>query len=518
MIPFDSSGAFSPLAGGNELRRLAVRGAAATISAQGLALAVQVISTVTLARLLTPADYGVVTMVSTFSYLLASCGLNGFTEVVIQFEEIDHYTASNLFWLNSAVGVCLAIAFGAAGSLLARLYEDPLVANVAAGLSVGILVVAVSVIHLALLKRAMRFPATSTNDVIGRVVSTAISILLAVRGWGYWALVAGIVAQQFSVTIGAWWLCRWVPSLPRWTGKTSASVRFALNIYARYCVCYSTQNIDNLLVGWQFNAAALGFYKKAYDLFSLSASQLIVPLHNVALAALSRLNKDPVRFKRYLANSLGLIAFVGMPASANLTLVGNNIVRLVLGPTWGEAGKIFVLFGPGIGIMLLNNTVGWIHLSIGKPNRWFYWTIFEFVVTALLFVVGLHWGPHGIAIAWSVSSWILFVPAFWYAGRPIGLGVTSFVSPVSKYAGASLLAGLVTTGIVRAFALPSVPATAFAALERIIVISALFLMVYLGIVTLAHRGCAPLRQLVSLLREFAPASQSSALQAVAKES
>ena len=81
----------------------------------------------------------------------------------------------------------MAIAFVAAGSLLARFYQNPLVANVAMGLSVGIFIAAASVIHLALLKRAMRFAATSTNDVVGRVVYTAISILLALRGWGYWA-------------------------------------------------------------------------------------------------------------------------------------------------------------------------------------------------------------------------------------------------------------------------------------------------------------------------------------------
>ena len=185
---------------------------------------------------------------------------------------------------------------------------------------------------------------------------------------------AGIVAQQLSVTIGAWWLCRWIPSLPRRTGKTGAVVRFAAKVYGQFSLGYSTQNIDNLLVGWRFNAVALGFYKKAYDLFALSASQLTAPLHNVALAALSRLNQDPVRFRRYLANSLGIIAFVGMAVSADLTLVGKDVVRLVLGPKWSESGRIFELFGPGIGVMLLYSTVGWIHLSIGKPGRWLRWS------------------------------------------------------------------------------------------------------------------------------------------------
>ena len=515
MIPFDASGAFRIIPESNQLRRAAIRGGTATVSASGLGLVVQVVSTVILARLLTPTDFGVVTMVTTFSLLVVNFGLNGFTEAVIQFEELDQSTASNLFWLNSLAGLILAIAFVVAGPLLARFYQNPVTGNVATGLSAGIFISATSVIHLALLKRAMNFMATSGIDLLGRVVYTVIPIPLAVRGWGYRALVAGIVTQQLSVTIAAWWLCRWIPSLPRPTGKTGDIVRFAASVYSQFGVRYSTQNVDNLLVGWHFNAAALGFYKKAYDLFALSASQLTAPLNNVALATLSRLNQDPVRFRRYLAKLLGVIAVVGMAVSGDLTLVGNDVVRVVLGPQWSESGKIFELFGGGIGAMLLCSPVSWIHLSIGKPGRLFRWSVVELSATVFLFVVLLPWGPAGIAAAWSISYWVLLIPGFLYAGRPIRFGVSLVIAAVWRYAASSLVAGLVT-GVIRGLIFPSAQGSTAAALERIMTISALYLTLYLGFVIVSHKGCAPLRQLVSLLREIAPESRSSALQAPQK--
>lgn len=504
MIPFDASGAFCPRAGSHDLRHLAVRGAAATISASGLSLTVQVISTVILARLLTPADFGVVTMVTTVSLLLVNFGLNGFSEAVIQFEQIDHSTASNLFWLNSGAGLVLSIAFCAAGSLLAQFYRNPLVAHVAIGLSVGIVISATSVIHLALLKRAIRFKGISINDVVGRAVNTAVSILLALRGWSYWALVAGIVAQQLSVTVGAWWLCRWIPSFPRRTGKTRAMVRFAAKVYGQFCLLYTTQNTDNLLVGWRFNAVALGFYKKGYDLFTLTAAQLTWPLNNVALAALSRVNKDHLRLRRYLASSLAVIAFAGMALSGDLTLVGRDVVRLVLGPKWSETGRIFEAFGPGIGAMLLSSTVGWIHLSIGKPGRWLRWTLVQLALTVSLFLAALHWGPLGVAAAWSISYWALLIPGLWYAGRPIEFGVSTSVAAIWKYAAAALAAGLVTAGIIRGTIFWGTASGTSAALVAIIVISALFIAIYLGAVILFHRDLMPLRQVANLLRELAP--------------
>jgi len=510
MIPFDSSGAFHPRAGRHELRHLAIRGAAATVSASGLGLAVQVVGTVVLARLLSPGDFGLVTMVTTFSLLLTNLGFNGFTEAVIQFEEIDHNTASNLFWLNSVAGFILAIAFAASGSLLARFYRAPLVANVAMGLSPGILIAATSVIHIALLKRAIHFVGTSTNDFLGRVVYTAVPILLALRGWGYWALVAGIVLQQLSTTIGAWWLCRWVPSFPQRTGKTRAMVRFAGIVYGNFSVAYSSQNIDNLLVGWRFNAVALGFYKKAFDLFALTASQLTAPLHNVALAALSRLNQDHATFRRYLASSLGMIAFVGMAASASLTLVGRDVVRLVLGPKWSESGRIFELFGPGVGAMLLCSTVGWVHLSIGKPGRWLRWNLVALALTVTLFLAALPWGPAGVAAAWSISYWTLLIPSFWYAGQPIGFGVADLITTIWRYAAAALAAGIATSMIIRGGPLSEFPLSTSAALATTIIESTLFMALYIAAVILLHRGTAPLRQLAGLLSELSPLTKKSA--------
>src|SRR5207249_7239012 len=177
--PFDESGAFILAAEGQEVRRLAMQGAGATTLAQAFGLTIQIISTLVLARLLTPADFGLVTMVTTFSLLLMNAGGNGFTEAVLQRKEVNHFLISNLFWINVSIGLVLTIAFAAAGSLMARFYHNPRVAPIALGLSLTILITSTSVLHLALLMRAMRFPVVYANQMFARVVSMAVSILLA---------------------------------------------------------------------------------------------------------------------------------------------------------------------------------------------------------------------------------------------------------------------------------------------------------------------------------------------------
>ena len=510
MKPFDTNGWFHPTEHGGELRRCAVRSAGVTVLSQGLVFVTQTVATVILARLLTPADFGVVTMVTTVSLLIMSFGQNGFPEAVMQREEINRSLASNLFWINVGVGALLTVAFAATGSLLAKFYGDSRVKYVAVGMSLTILINSLSVIHLALLKRALRFSATSMNDIIAGAVSVTLSIVLAWAKWGYWALVAGAVARLVAQAIGAWYLCRWLPGLPRKEPGTGSIVKFAASVYGRFTFNYFTRNTDNLLVGWRFGSTSLGYYKKAYDLFLLPANQLLVPVADVVLSTLSRLERGSVQYRRYFLNGLSILAFIGMGAGAYLTLAGRDLIRLLLGAKWGPAGEIFTYFGPGIGIMLIYLTNGTLHLSLGRADRWFRWVIVEFAVTVLLFLIGLHWGAVGVACAWTASFWILTVPAFWYAGRPIEFGAGPVLNAVWRYILASLLAGAASAGLLHG--IPSLLAmTGIAgAVARLATLSLLFAALYVGAVVLLHGGLDPINRFIGLLPDMLPWVRRSA--------
>jgi O-antigen/teichoic acid export membrane protein len=508
--PFDATGKFQDPTENAELSKSTVRNAGITVFAQGSVFAINLISMLILARILGPADFGLVTMVTTFSLLFASFGLAGLTEAVLQTEEINSSLASNLFWTNISGGLILSVAFGAAGSLLARFYSDPRITKVAIGFSLAIFFSIAPVLHLSLLKRAMQFAPISANDIIGRVAAVLTAICCALLGWGYWALVAGAVVQPIVVSIGAWILCPWLPALPRQVPGTGKIIRYAIHVYGRYSLNYCTGNIDNLLVGWRFGAAALGFYKKAFDLFVLPSSQLLSPILAVVVTTLSRKNKNTDDYKRYFLKGLCIVTFVGMAASADLTLIGRDAVRLLLGSKWGEAGRIFTYFAPGIGMMLVYQTTGWIHLSLGTTGRFLRWTVVELSVTGLLFLLALRWGPVGIAGAWTTSFCILTIPAIWYAGKPIDLPVGSVLNAIWRYVVAALIAGLSCAAVVaRMRWLPLVAAFGLAGtITRIATNSVLFTLLYLGIIIVLFGGIEPLRQFARLIPDLVPGLSS----------
>jgi O-antigen/teichoic acid export membrane protein len=501
--PFDTDGVFVTPADSGGLRRRAVRSAGITMVAQVASYALQIVATIVLARLLTPGDFGVVAMVTTFSMLLANVGQLGFPEAVLQREEMNDQLASNIFWINFGIGVVLTIAFAAAGSLLARFYNEPLVARVAVGSSFSIFLSSIAVMHLALLQRALRFFDVSVINILCRLVSVGLSIILALAGWGYWALVAGAVGASLAAAIAAFVACQWIPKLPRRKDGTGSSVRFASHVFGRFSIDYISHNMDNILVGWRFGPRSLGFYKKAYELFVLPANQFLSAFP-VGVSTLSRLVKDLAQYKRYLLGGITILALVGMGLGAELTLVGQDVIHVLLGAKWLEAGRIFAYFGPGIGVMLIYRTHGMIHLSIGTTGRYLRWGLIEATVTILMFILALRWGPIGIAAAWTASSWILIVPAFSYAGKPIQFGVSSLLGAIWKYILSSLAAGIASFAIIRAIPYFAAAASPAQLLMRVTATTVLFGVLYIGGVILLHGGGKPIYEFIDILREMAP--------------
>lgn len=443
-------------------------------------------------------------MVTTFSLLFRSFGLNGFMELIMQREELTESLASNLFWINLGIGTVLTFAFASSGPLLALFYHDSAVVRVTEGMALTIGFGCLGNIHMGLLQRGMQFRSAAIINFVGQAVYVIACIVLAAAGLHYWALVWGSVTQNIVLSAGACLVCRWAPSFPSRSPGTGSGLMYALNVYSHFAFSYLTRNTDNLLVGWRFGPSALGFYKKAYDLFVLPETQLLVPLSAVVVSTLSRVNKDREQFQRYFLRTLSVLALAGMGIGANFALIGVDLFRFLLGPGWEEAGRIFALFGPGIGVMLLYNTHGWIHLSIGRPERWFRWGMMEFACTATLFLLALPWGPSGIALAWTTSYFLLMFPGFSYAGQPIGLGIRSVFVVIWKFFAASVWAGCVTALLVRAVQPFATAPGALGALARMAFTSFIFFALYFVGVIALHRGLKPINETVSLLRDLLP--------------
>lgn len=487
-----------------DLKKRAVQGAGFTVISQASTFLMHIISTVVLARLLTPDDFGLVAMVVTFSLLLQNVGLNGFTEAIMQKAELDQRLVSTLFWINIATSLGLTLLFIAAAPVLSWLYHEPRLQAISFGVALSIIFTGLANIHAALLKRGMEFKVTSTIFFAARTAGFLLAIALAWMGWGYWALVINIVAQPLVYAVCVWIFCSWRPGMPARNTGVRSMVVYALHVYGNFFLNYSSRNADIFLVGRYFGAVSLGFYKKAYDIFALPVNQLTAPLTDVALSTLSRLTGDPERYRRYYLDAVSILAFIGMAMGLLLTVNAHDLILLILGPQWTSAADIFMYFGPGVGIMLIYYTNSWLSLSLGRADRLFRWGFVELIVTVLSFVIGMPFGPAGVAAAWTLSFYVLTGVGLWYAGKPIQITFSAVLEAVWKYAVSALVAGAASYHLFR-----SVDAIAgtFGSLNivvRLLLSGATGLSLYLLGILALYRGTRPFTQLLSLAGDMAP--------------
>ena len=154
--------------------------------------------------------------------------------------------------------------------------------------------------------------------------------------------------------------------------------------------------------------------------------------------------------------------------------------------------------------MLLYNTHGWIHLAIGRPERWFRWGLMEFVCTVTLFLLVLPWGPSGVAFAWTASYFLLMFPGFWYAGKPIGLGIGPMFAVIWKFFAASVGAAFGTVLIIKVVPHFAAAAGASGALARMVTVSLVFFALYFVGVIALHKGLRPITETAGLIHDFLP--------------
>lgn len=199
---------------------------------------------------------------------------------------------------------------------------------------------------------------------------------------------------------------------------------------------------------------------------------------------------------------LSILAFIGMPLSAVLTLISNDVIYVLLGPRWNEAGPILCAFGPSIGITMLYVTHGWLHLSLGTPGRWFRWSIVEFIATVFCLGLGLPFGSTGVATAFTASFYVLIGPALWYAGKPIDLKLSTVLLAVWKPSVAAVGAGVLCWIILNQTGALSNSVTNLSAVTRISAVVIIVIFVYLVLIVAMHRSMRPLSQFVIFMQEL----------------
>lgn len=437
---FDNASADGPA----ELKRKSVRGGAVTLVAQAAGVLIHLTSTVVLARLLGPEEYGVMAMVlavTAFAGLFRDLGLSSAT---IQRDKLSHDQLSTLFWINVAAGTVLTLLVAAAAPLVAWFYQRPELSAVTLVLSLKFLIGSFSTQQSALLTRQMRFGRKAAATLSGSGVTLVLAVLLALNGFSYWSLVWGGLAGAVVTTLLLNGLSGWRPGWPVRGAGVRSMLKYGANLTGFELVNYFHRNLDNILIGRFWGADALGLYSRAYQLLMFPIQNLRGPLNAVAFPAMSRLQKQPELFRAYYRRVTALLAFATMPLTTFLLVTSATLIELALGPRWLGVVPLFAVLAITGFIQPVASLRGLVLLSTGQGRRYRNWGILNAICVSLGFGVGIAWGPMGVAVAYALVSYAILYPSLRYAFHGTPLQTRDFFGPVARPALASLVAGLGT--------------------------------------------------------------------------
>ncbi|WP_210509033.1 oligosaccharide flippase family protein [Naasia sp. SYSU D00057] len=399
----------------------AARGTGVTLLGQAVRVVLQFASTVILARLLAPEDFGLVAMVAAvigISELIRDFGLSS---AAIQAKNVTDDERTNLFWVNTGLGVATALLMVLLSPLIVLLYGEPRLFWIVAAMSTTFVFSGINTQFKADLTRSLRFALLTGIEVAGVVAGFVLGIVGAVLGLEYWAIVLQQVATVAVATVLNVAASRWKPGLPKRHVSIRRFVRFGLGVLGTQGISYVTKNVDSVAIGAVWGASPLGLYDRAYQLLMTPLNQINAPMTRVALPILSRVHEDKDVFSRYLRKSQLVGAYLTATVFAVATGLATPLVLVLFGERWIGVAAIFAALAVGGMFRAIAQISYWMYLATGRTGAQLRMFLAVRPIMIVIILAGLPWGPVGVAIGQTVAYALHWVVSLWRVGVVTGV-------------------------------------------------------------------------------------------------
>lgn len=478
-----------------------VRSAVVTVVGQASMVAVTIASTMMLARLLGPKDFGVIAMTTSLTAFIGSFRDFGFPMATLQAKAIDELRASCLFWINLKLNFGVVAVTIAMAPVLAWFYRDSRLLALTSVMSIGTFAAGVINQHEALLTRQLRFGLIVKADLSSYVVATVLAVYLAWRGAGYWTLAVQYILWQSLRSLILISVSRWKPYSPRKAAAANRQIwemlAFSRDLTFSRVLAHVGRNIDRVVVGYRAGAYALGLYSAANRWSLFPIQQIYTPLMGPAIAALSRARFDQEAYIRVCRVCLMPVFAVSIPVLAFLAIDADSVVLLLLGRKWQAAIPLFRWLSIGAIAAAAMMVTKWIYISLKQADRQLRWSVVSTGIMVAAIVVGSNFGALGVAAAFALGNWLLFIPAIAFCLQDSPFGMRHFFEVFHRPALASSMAAV-------ALLLLRHRLVSGERLITIVVHGLTFFGCYLLVWTLLPGGRRTLLEMVDVLRHALP--------------
>jgi len=422
------------------------RGVAWTAAAKWSTQFLSWASLIIVARLLSPADFGVMGMAMLYMGFVTLFSEFGVGTAILVLRDLSEEQVGQLNSISVLIGVlCFGLSCFAAWPL-AHFFKSPKLAPVVIALSATFVVLGIRSIPSAMLQREMRFKLLSFLETSQVLCQSLVAVVLAFFGFRYWSLVLGNIAGSVMLTAATAVYKRHKFAQPKFDSIKPA-LRFTQHILIARLCWFSYSNADFLVAGRVLGPSSLGEYSFGWNLATSPIEKISGVLARVTPAVFSAVQTDHAALRRYLrilTEALGILTF---PATFGLALVAREFVPVVLGKKWDGAIVPLQLLAFYASFRVIVTLLPQI-LNALRDTRF---SMRNSIATALVmptaFYIGSHWGTTGIAAAWIIAYPIVIVPLFYRTLTRINLSFGEYVRGVLPPLNASLVMAIAVLAV-----------------------------------------------------------------------
>ena len=386
-----------------------------------------------LARLLTPEAFGLIGLANVFFAFMQIFLQQGFSQALIQREEIQPEELDTAFWTHVFSGLLLTIISFLLSEFIAGIFNQPKLIPIIQCFSFLFFIKSLSHVHKAILSRNFAFKVMAVRTIIGITIGGIVGIVMALYGFGVWSLVSQQFIYEAVEVFIIWGAIDWRPKLRFSVQHLQGFLNFGLNILALKFLAFCNKRTDNLLIGYFLGEEALGYYLIAFRVLEVMSQLLVSTTKQVALPTFSRLQTEPERFRQAFYKVTLFTSLVAFPTFSGMIIFTRELVLTLFGEQWLPSVPVMqILACAGIlnAISFFNSSV---FMAMGKPSWKLRLSLLNAVLNLIACLLAVQWGIVAVALAYVVSSYLGFPVGQWAISKlihvPVRTYLKQFISP-----------------------------------------------------------------------------------------
>jgi teichuronic acid exporter len=369
-------------------------------------------TTVLVARILVPADYGVMALASVFTGMAAMIAEMGLGRAIVQFHDLDRRELDTCFWITLTLAMIAYAALSVGASTIAGWFAVPRLGDVLPVLALVLPLTACSVVSDSLLRKRLALDRISQAEIIAGVVVLPVTLGCALAGLGVWALVIGSLVGPAARSIVTFAFAPWCPRFRIGGQRAKEVLDFSLTTLGADLLWVLREHADVLVIGKITDQFWVGLYSMAKDLALLPTNKISTAVNQLSAPMMAELQTDIDRMRAMFYRAVRITAAIAIPISAGMALVADDIVAVLLGEKWLRSVPILQLLSVYAAMRSVDVLLAPVLLARRRQRFLFWYFLALLVVVPAFTALGAKWGNTRDAWGGATGAVLFFTPVY----------------------------------------------------------------------------------------------------------